>query len=133
MEPGVFEIIFSTRAMRRLKPDPVPDALIEGILRAGQAAPNGGNSQEWGVLVIKDASVKERVQVYYQRAFDNFVAQTYDARLAAMPPGEERDKLARQIDAVAGLTRDFHKVPVWLVPCLKIGSRGASPMTGASI
>ena len=133
MEPGLFEIIFSTRAMRRLKPDPVPDDLIERILRAGQAAPNGGNNQEWGVLVVKDPAVKERVQVYYQRAFDNFVLKTYEARLAATPPGEEHDKLARQLDVVARLTRDFHKVPVWLVPCLEIGPRGASAMTGASI
>lgn len=133
MEPGLFEILFSTRAMRRLKPDPVPDHLIERILQAGQAAPNGGNNQEWGVVVVKDAAVKARVQVYYQRAFDTFVAQSYQDRIAAMPPGEDRDKLVRQTDVVAALTRDFHKVPVWLVPCLEIGPRGASAMTGASI
>jgi len=39
----VFEIIHSTRAMRRLKPDPVPDELIRNILLAGQAAASGGN------------------------------------------------------------------------------------------
>ena len=31
----VFEIMHSTRAMRRLKPDPVPDELIAKILNAG--------------------------------------------------------------------------------------------------
>jgi nitroreductase len=41
----VFEIIHSTRAMRRLKPDPVPDELIRTILLAGQAAASGGNTQ----------------------------------------------------------------------------------------
>jgi nitroreductase len=43
----VFEIIHSTRAMRRLKPDPVPDELIRTILLAGQAAASGGNTQRW--------------------------------------------------------------------------------------
>ena len=40
----LFEIIKSTRAMRRLRPDPVPDALIRKILEAGVCAPNGGNA-----------------------------------------------------------------------------------------
>ena len=30
-EPGVFEIIHGTRAMRRLKPDPVPDEVVQII------------------------------------------------------------------------------------------------------
>jgi len=38
----VFEIMHSMRAMRRLKPDPVPDELIRNILLAGQAAASGG-------------------------------------------------------------------------------------------
>ncbi len=37
--PELFEIIESTRAMRRLKPDPVPDELVQKILRAGCARP----------------------------------------------------------------------------------------------
>ena len=38
----IFEILHTTRAMRRLKPDPVPDDLIRKILLAGQAAASGG-------------------------------------------------------------------------------------------
>ena len=56
-EPGLFEIIHSTRAMRRLKPDPVPDELIAEILRAGVCAPSGANSQQWCFLVVKDPDV----------------------------------------------------------------------------
>jgi len=40
----LFETIHTTRAMRRLKPDPVPDNLIRKILLAGQAAASGGNT-----------------------------------------------------------------------------------------
>src|SRR5215471_5804432 len=63
----VFEIIHSTRAMRRLKPDPVPDELIRNILLAGQAAASGGNTQRWRFLVLKDREIKKRVQVYTKR------------------------------------------------------------------
>ena len=44
----LFEVMHTMRAMRRLKPDPVPDALIAKILRAGVCAPNGGNTQRGG-------------------------------------------------------------------------------------
>jgi nitroreductase len=129
----LFETMFSTRAMRRLKPDPVPEALIEQILRAGQAAPNGGNTQEWGVLVVTDRSVKAKVQAYYQRVYDESIGKNYAERLAQLAPGPERDKLARQVAATEHLTHNFHEVPVWLVACLKVGPRGANPMSGASI
>ncbi len=130
---NLFEAIFSMRAMRRLKLDPVPEALVEQILRAGQAGPNGGNSQDWGVLVVTDGTVKQKVQVYYQRAYDELVAKHYAERLAQMPDGPERDKLARQVAAVAHLTYHFHEVAVWLVACLRVGAQGANPMSGASI
>ena len=53
-DPGLFEIMHTTRSMRRLKPDPVPDALIHKILEAGACAANGGNTQKWRFLVVKD-------------------------------------------------------------------------------
>jgi len=38
----LFDVMHTTRAMRRLKPDPVPDELIVKILDAGIRAANGG-------------------------------------------------------------------------------------------
>ena len=38
---NLFEIIKTTRSMRRLKPDPVPNDLIRKILEAGVCAPSG--------------------------------------------------------------------------------------------
>ena len=46
----LFEIIRTTRSMRRLKPDPVPNELIRRILEAGVCAPSGGNMQRWRFL-----------------------------------------------------------------------------------
>jgi nitroreductase len=56
----LFEIIRTTRSMRRLKPDPVPNELIRQILEAGVCAPSGGNMQRWRFLVIRDAYAKEK-------------------------------------------------------------------------
>ena len=64
-DTDLFEIMETTRAMRRLNPDPVPDALIQKIIRAGVCAANGGNTQRWRFLVIKDQTIKKAVQVHY--------------------------------------------------------------------
>src|SRR5579863_2686624 len=63
----VFTIMRTTRAMRRLKPDPVPDELIRAILEAGTCAASGANQQTWRFLVVKDREVKRGVQQYYAR------------------------------------------------------------------
>jgi nitroreductase len=73
----LFEIMGTTRSMRRLKPDPVPNDLIRKILEAGVCAPSGGNMQQWRFLVIRDAKVKETVGAYYKRAWDERVAPRY--------------------------------------------------------
>jgi nitroreductase len=115
--PDLFEIMETCRAMRRLKPDPVPDALISKILQAGACAPNGGNIQKWRFLVIKDRAIKEAVQVWYKKAFDEWIGPRY--LYSAPPPGVTKEKYLRQHAAVAYLTDHFAEAPVWIVACLQ--------------
>ena len=127
----VFDIIHTTRAMRRLKPDPVPDDLIRKILEAGVAAANGGNYQRWRFLVIKDTAVKKAVQVWYKKAFDEVVGPRYAN--SPPPPGISAEKYARQHHAVEHLTEHFHEAPVWIVACLDEGKNTPTRTSGASI
>ena len=115
--PDLFEIMESCRAMRRLKPDPVPDELIAKILRAGIYAPNGGNTQKWRFLVVKDPKIKKAVQAWYKKAFDEVIGPRY--RSSAPPPGVTKEKYLRQHAAVEYLTDHFHEAPVWIVACLE--------------
>jgi nitroreductase len=126
----VFEIMHSTRAMRRLKPDPVPDELIARILQAGVSAANGGNTQKWRFLIVKDPKVKKAVQVLYKRAFDEVVGPRYAS--SAPPPGVTKERYARQHRAVEYLTEHFHEAPVWIVACLEDGP-APTRWAGASI
>ncbi|MBT5050057.1 MAG: nitroreductase family protein [Rhodospirillaceae bacterium] len=130
-ELGLFEAIHNMRAMRRLKPDPVPDELIRQILEAGTCAPNSGNTQKWRFLVVKDPDIKKAVQVFYKRAFDDHVSESYQTR--PIPPGSSPDKYARQHKAVAYLTDHFHEAPVWIVPCLEHGDNIPKRTDGASV
>jgi nitroreductase len=116
-EPGLFEIIHTARSMRRLKPDPVPDALIRKILEAGVCAPSGGNMQRWRFLVIKDREVKEDVAVYYRRAWEEHVKPGY--RSSPPPAGSSPERFARMLDAAQYLADHLHEAPVWIVPCLE--------------
>jgi nitroreductase len=127
----LFEIIGTTRAMRRLKPDPVPEELVQKILRAGVCAANGGNTQRWRFLVIKDQEIKKRVQVWYKRALDEVVGPRY--RNSAPPPGVTREQYDRQHAAVEYLTHHFHEAPVWIVACLDEGTATPTRSSGASI
>jgi nitroreductase len=128
---GLFEILSTTRAMRRLKTDPVPDALIRRILEAGMSAANSSNAQQWRFLVVKDEAIKRGVQVWYQRAFEEVVAPHY---LQGDPPeGVSRERYMRQYAAVAYLTEHFHEAPVWLVPCMEHGTSEPTRTSGASI
>jgi nitroreductase len=125
----LFEIMGTTRSMRRLKPAPVPEELIRKILEAGVWAPSGGNMQRWRFLVIKDPKIKETVGAYYKRAWDEIVSPRYRAGEPA--PGTSRERFLRMLDAAQYLADHIHEAPVWIVPCLE----GAAPTrtSGSSI
>ena len=127
----IFHILHNTRAMRRLKPDPVPDALVRKILEAGMAAANPANTQPWRFLVVKDTDIKKSVQVYYKRALDEFIGPRYAS--SAPPPGSDAARHARQIAAVQYLTEHFHEASVWIVACVDHGGDTPSRSAGASI
>lgn len=127
----LFDIIQSTRAMRRLKPDPVPDALIVKVIQAAVCAPSGANAQTWRFLVVKSPEIKKAVQVYYARAHEEFVRPHYEA--SAPPPGASRESYERQGALVQHLTDHFHEAPVWIVPCLTNQPGRPRRSDGASI
>lgn len=55
------EAMFSQRAIRRLKPDPISDEDLKIILDAASKAPNGGNRQPGRFLVIRS---REKIQAF---------------------------------------------------------------------
>ena len=51
------EAMYTTRAMRRVKKDPIPELVQKKILDAAIRAPSGGNTQGWRFLLVDDAGV----------------------------------------------------------------------------
>ncbi|MBI3801975.1 MAG: nitroreductase family protein, partial [Deltaproteobacteria bacterium] len=132
-EISLFDAMHTMRAMRRLKPDPVPDELIRKIIAAGVCAPSGGDVQHWRFIVVKDAEIKQQLQLRYKKALDQILPRY---RAAPPPPGKTEAQKQRMLDAVVYLTEHFHEAPVLIVCCL-VGdlakTLGLAKMSGASI
>src|SRR3989337_760383 len=65
----VKEAIQKRRSIRRFKPDPVSDDLIQQLLESARLAPSGSNTQPWRFIVVKDAESRQKLQAasYNQR------------------------------------------------------------------
>lgn len=58
---GLFQAIYTTRALRRLRPDPVPEEVIFQLLDAAIRAPTGRNAQDWRFVIVTERAAKERL------------------------------------------------------------------------
>ena len=61
----VMEAIRTRRSIRKYKPDPVPDDILQDVLNAARLAPSAGNRQPWLFIVVRDPEVKERMKEVY--------------------------------------------------------------------
>ena len=66
-----FELVESMRAMRRLKPDPVPMELIWKVLNAGVQAPSGQNTQPWKFVLVSASEPKAWFADRYAAAMED--------------------------------------------------------------
>ena len=67
MEISLFDAMYTARALRRLKPDLVPDELITRVLDAAIRAPSGGNAQNWTFIVVRDEAQRRRLGAVYRQ------------------------------------------------------------------
>ncbi len=112
----VFEAIHTARALRKLKPDPVPEALLTRILDAAIRAPSAGNSQGWAFVVVRDAEQRRQLGAIYRKASD-IASAMYAARGRPLHVPEEQHQ--RMMRSGAYLWDHMADAPVILVPCQK--------------
>ncbi len=119
-EIGLFEAMYSARALRRFKPDPVPDEIISKILDAAIRAPTASNYQNWVFIVVKDAQRRRRVAEVYRKVGDGIrpvIANLFQSTQGAGQMAEsQRRKLG---NSVSYLFENMDVPPVLLVACLK--------------
>ena len=79
----VYEALYTTRAMRRCKPDPIPLDVQQRILDAAIRAPSGGNTQNWRFMLVDDADVKAQLGPIYRECLAMLWVTIYKDRLEA--------------------------------------------------
>ncbi len=57
----LLSLLRARRSIRRYRPDPVPEALVEQLLEAGRWAPSAGNRQPWRFVVVREPAMRQRV------------------------------------------------------------------------
>jgi nitroreductase len=112
----LFEAIHTARAMRRLKPDPVPEELINRILDAAIRAPSAGNAQNWIFVVVRDAELRGKLGAIYRRASD-IASAVYAAR--GRSPHLTEAQYQRMMTGGTYLSQHIAEAPVILIPCLR--------------
>jgi nitroreductase len=103
----------TTRAMRRLRPDPVPEALVRKLIEAAMWAPSGGHQQGQIFIIVTDRERIARLAEVWRT-----VAGVYEGWLARADPRYGVDPLAeRTFDAIHYQRDHFVDTPVVIVAC----------------
>lgn len=124
-----FETATTLRAIRRLKPDPIPDDLLRRIVDAAVCAPSGGNRQGWTFLVIRDAATRARIGELYRECFGELMKVPYYRDASAAPPDSPPAKV---LASARHLGEHLGEAPVLIVACIATDGN-PTLTTGASI
>lgn len=109
----LFEVMRTMRAMRRLKPDPVPHDLLEKLVQAATWAPSGGNQQQYSWVIVTDREKMEQLAELWRECHDFYVSIMGDAP-SDMLDARRRERL---LEALRFQRDHFHETPAVIVAC----------------
>jgi nitroreductase len=120
----VDELLSTTRSVRRRLDvhRAVPERVLSACLRLAVQAPNAGNAQNWGWVVVRDPAQRARVAEVYTSA----VREGYQTQLAISTDEAQRRLVTSALDLLSRLPA----VPVLVVPCIqhwKVRGQAAPP------
>jgi nitroreductase len=111
------EALMTQRAVRRLRDEPVDDAIVLRCIELALKAPTGSNGQNWEFVVVHDVAAKRALAAQYRRAWKLYGG--LGGRLAARRQDQSMTKI---LSAVSWQVEHFEELPVLVVACLR-GSR----------
>jgi nitroreductase len=126
LEPGrlsmpIGEAMFTQRAIRRFRPDPIPMEDLHLLLEAAVKAPNGGNQQVARFLVVTDRDTRRAFGALYREAW---WAKRHDEGFA------DFDALPERFHPAAGLADAMADVPC-VVLAFAVGNGSADSVIPA--
>ena len=118
------EVMFTQRAIRRFKRDPIPDDVLEDIMQATIRAPNGGNNQQWHFILVKDSEKREKLAELYHEAWWAKRADQGIMGPEDIPPGKSSMRSAMR------MANEIGDAPVMVLVCAT--AKGAQAMGRSS-
>jgi nitroreductase len=113
----ILEVMASMRAMRRLKPDPVPDELLRQLIEAARLAPTAADLERFSFVVVTDRAQMRRLATIWQ-AIAAFYLATFVRQRDDDDPGVYR----RTIQSIEYQAAHFAETPAVIVACYDLGS-----------
>ncbi|MEP1126343.1 MAG: nitroreductase family protein [Ilumatobacter sp.] len=111
----LYETMSTLRAVRKLRPDPIPDEVLDRVLQAACWAPTGGNMQPWRVVVVTDPEVKTGLADIYGPEWETYSAG-FMKRMEGLP-ADDYAKWERIMDAGNHLAEHLAEAPAILMFC----------------
>ncbi len=111
----LYEAMSSLRAVRRLKPDAVPEVVLERVLQAAAWAPTGGNVQPFRIVAVQETSLKQEIGTWYHTEWHKY-SQGHRGALASMPQ-DLAQSTGKMLKAGDYLADHMGEAPVILIFC----------------
>ena len=115
----LLDVMATMRAMRRLKPEPVPREVLTDLVRAATWAPSGSDAQHYGFVVVTDRDVMGQLAELWRDC-----VHTYTALMGTVVPGADDDRHARMADALRYQADHFHETPALIAACYQRSGPG---------
>jgi nitroreductase len=107
----IYEALYTTRAMRRLKPDPIPYEVQARILDGAIRAPNIG--QEWRFILVDDQEIKSQLAPLYRQGFGRMIGGRPEELFADVIKSDT--PMGRAVRSGLHLVNHFAEVPLLLI------------------
>lgn len=132
-QQAFLDVLATTRAIRRYRPDPIPPADLQKILFAASRAPTGSNRQGFHFVVLTDSEKSRAAKKLLGNVAkavwaDKREADGYDAGSGAAADTPK----ARMAATMAHFVEHFENAPAVVIPCLR-RHRAPTPSEGASV
>ena len=109
----IYEAMGSLRAVRRLKPDPIPDDVMDRVFQAAAWAPTGGNTQPFRIITVKD---RAKMAVFQEMYSEEWATYTSAMRKGLdQMPAAQRDSTTNMLNAGTSLAAPVGATPPLVV------------------
>ena len=104
----LFDVMSTTRAIRRFTSDPVPEDVIRSVIEAASYAPSGGNLQQWRVVIVTDRRQLAKLGPLWRKSWSQYLERF---------SGGDEDLTGRQHRGSAALAAAVEQLPAIAIFC----------------